>query len=131
MKPVHVMALLPLIAWLACGGPLLVIPGGRLSGHPVEGSPADWSSESARFVELETRPEDPYSVQLSYFVVSGKLYLDPAEGRVWLDHLRADPRVRARFGQRIYRLQAVLVAEPGELDGFDPTRFIYRLDPRP
>ena len=131
MRWVAVLMLVFLIAGMGCGGPWLAIPGGHLSGREVEKVPADWTSETAQFMELETRPEDPYSVQLSYFVVDGKLYLDPAEGRMWLDHMRDDPRVRARFGQRIYRLQAVLAAEPGEMEGFDPTRFIYRLDPRP
>ena len=58
------------------------------------------------------------------------LYVDPAEGRRWLDYIRDDPRVRARFGKKIYPLQAVLVGKPGELEGFDSDRFIYRLDPR-
>jgi hypothetical protein len=46
------------------------------------------------------RPRDPagspYSVPLNYIVRDGKLYIDPAEGRDGLDHIRADPRVRAR-----------------------------------
>ena len=82
------------------------------------------------FVHLEVRPEAPYSVELNYFVVDGKLYVDPAEGRAWLDHIREDPLVRARFGDKVYPLRAVLAGEPGELEGFDPTRYVYRLDPR-
>jgi hypothetical protein len=35
------------------------------------------------FIDLETRPEDPYSVELNYIVKDGKLYIDPAEGREW------------------------------------------------
>jgi hypothetical protein len=31
----------------------------------------------------------------------------------------------------VYPLQAVLVGRPGELEGFDADRFVYRLDPRP
>jgi hypothetical protein len=38
--------------------------------------------------------------------------------------------VRVRFSSKIYPLEAVLVGRPGELDGFDEDRFIYRLDPR-
>lgn len=114
----------------ACGGPLLVFPGGALSGTAVSEPVADWSFVTERFLELETRPSDPYSVQLNYVVRDGQLYIDPAEGKRWLEHLRADPRVRVRFGDRIYPLQAVLVGEPGELPGFDADRFIYRLDPR-
>ncbi len=114
----------------ACGGPFLVIPGGELSGRIVSQPVLDWSFVTDRFVDLETRPEDPYSVELNYIVKDGQLYIDPAEGRNWLEFIRADPRVRVRFGDKIYPLQAVLVGRPGELEGFDPDRFIYRLDPR-
>jgi len=115
---------------LACGGPFLVLPGGELRGEVVSEPVEDWSFVSGSFVDLETRPHDPYSVQLNYVVKEGKLYVDPAEGRRWLEYIRVDPRVRVRFGDRIYPLEAVLVGRPGELEGFDPDRFIYRLDPR-
>lgn len=119
-------------ALLACGGPFLVFPGGRLSGEVVEEPVEDWSfvRERHRFVDLETRPDDPYSVELNYVVRDGELYIDPAEGRRWHDHIREDPRVRVRFGDRIYPVKAVLVGRPGELEGFDPDRYVYRLDPR-
>jgi hypothetical protein len=122
------VALLP--ALLACGGPFLVIPGGELSGEVVTEPVEDWSFASDHFVDLETRPDDPYSVELNYVVRDGSLYVDPAEGRVWLDHLRADPRARVRFGARVYPVTALLVGRPGELEGFDADRFIYRLDSR-
>ncbi len=115
---------------LACGGPILIIPGGALAGTVVSQPVDDWSFVSDRFVDLETRPEDPYSVELNYVVREGKLYIDPAEGRTWLEHIRSNPLVRVRFGDKVYPLEAVLVGKPGELDGFDADRFIYRLDPR-
>jgi hypothetical protein len=117
-------------ARLGCGGPFLVFPGGALAGEVVTEPATDWSFVTDRFLELETRPEDPYSVQLNDTVREGRLYLDPAEGRRWLRHIRDDPRVRVRFGDRIRPLQAVLVGRPGELEGFDPDRFVYRLGPR-
>ncbi|MDJ0788760.1 MAG: hypothetical protein QNK05_18275 [Myxococcota bacterium] len=112
------------------GGPTLVFPGGALAGTEVAEPVTDWSFVDARFVDLETRPSDPYSVELNYILRDGKLYIDPSEGKRWLDHIREDPRVRVRFGDEIYRATAVLVGEPGELPDFDPERFIYRLDPR-
>ena len=87
-------------------------------------------ADTNEFIELETRPDDPYSVQLNYIVKDGKLYIDPAEGRTWFEHIKADPRVRVRLGDQIYPLNAVLAGRPGELEGFDPERFVYRLDPR-
>lgn len=83
-----------------------------------------------RFVELETRPADPYSVLVEYIVKEGLLYIDPAEGRLWHDHIRADPKVKIRFGTKVYPLTAVLVGRPGEIEGFPESRYIYRLDPR-
>jgi len=117
-------------ALCACGGPFLVFPGGELEGEVVEDPVTDWSFVDEPFIDLETRPSAPYSVELNYVVADGKLYIDPAEGRRWLEYIREDPRVRARFAGKIYPLQAVLVGRPGELEGFPEDRFIYRLDPR-
>ncbi len=126
--PPTALLLVPLLA--GCGGPFLVFPGGELSGEVVTEPVDDWSFVDDTFLDLEVRPSDPYSVELNYVVRDGKLYIDPAEGRRWLDYIREDPRVRARFGGKVYPLTAVLVGEPGELEGFDPDRFIYRLDAR-
>jgi hypothetical protein len=124
------VASLLLALTLSCGGPVLVFPGGALRGEVVSEPVEDWSFADDRFVDLETRPSDPYSVELNYVVREGKLYIDPAEGRRWLDHIREDPRVRVRFDGRIYPATAVLVGEPGELEGFPSDRFVYRLDSR-
>jgi hypothetical protein len=117
-------------AFAGCGGPFLIFPGGELRGTVVNEPVEDWSFVSEKFVDLETRPEQPYSVELNYMVKDGKLYIDPAEGRRWLNYIRADPRVRVRFDDKIYPLKAVLVGRPGELEGFPEDRFIYRLEPR-
>lgn len=116
---------------LGCGGPFLLLPGGALSGEVVNEPVRDWSFVDDRFVDLEVRPEDPYSVELNYVVRDGALYIDPAEGRTWFEYLRADPRVRVRFGDKVYPGTAVLVGEPGELEGFDADRYIYRIDSTP
>lgn len=115
---------------LGCGGPFFVFPGGALSGEVVTTPVQDWSFVNDRFMDLETRPDDPYSVELNYFVRDGELYIDPAEDRTWHRYIREDPRVRVRFGGRVYPLEAVLVGRPGELEGFDADRYVYRLDPR-
>jgi len=128
MRPFASMLIVCLL--LGCGGPVLVFPGGKLSGEVVTEPVADWSFVTSSFVDLETRLDDPYSVELNYFVRDGQLYIDPAEGRTWLEYLREDPRVRVRFHGKVYALRAVLVRDPAELEGFDPDRVIYRLDPR-
>ena len=114
----------------ACGGPVLMIPGGALSGEVVEAPVEDWSFAQDAFIDVELRPQDPYSVELNYIVREGRLYIDPAEGRRWFEYLKDDPRLRVRFGDKIYPVQAVLVGRPGELEGFDPDRYVYRLDSR-
>lgn len=118
------------LLFVACGGPFLVFPGGALSGELVREPVEDWSFVDDDFIDLETRPGDPYSVELNYIVREGQLYIDPAEGRTWLEYIRADARVRVRFGDKLYPCTAVLVGKPGELEGFDADRYIYRLDPR-
>jgi len=118
------------LALAACGGPFLVFPGGALRGTVASGTPADWSFVDDVFIDLETRPDDPYSVELNYSVKDGRLYVDPAEGRRWLEHIRRDPRVRVRFDDTIYELRAVRVTDPAELEGFPEDRIVYRLDPR-
>ncbi len=122
-------AVLALVA-SGCGGPFFIIPGGALKGEVVSEPVDDWSFVDDEFIDLETRPDDPYSVELNYFVREGALYIDPAPERRWLEHIRADPRVRVRFGGKVYPLRAVLAGQPGELEGFAPDRFVYRLDPR-
>jgi hypothetical protein len=129
------MRLLPRLALVgvcvtACGGPLLIFPGGRLSGEEVAEPVEDWSFVTDGLIDLETQPDDPYSVQVSYTVKDGKLYIDPAEGRRWLEYLRGDPSVRVRLSGKVYPLTAVLIDQPEELQGFDGDRFVYRLDPR-
>jgi hypothetical protein len=127
-----VAVLVFLSALLACGGPMLVFPGGALSGEVVTEPIEDWSFVSEEpFLDLETTPDDPYSVQINYILRDGKLYIDPAEDRTWFEHLKEDLNVRIRFGDKIYPVTAVLVGRPGELEGFDPNRFVYRLDSRP
>ena len=115
---------------VACGGPFLIIPGGELSGEVVTDPVTDWSFATDSFIDFETRLDDPYSVELNYFVRDGQLFIDPAEGRTWFEYLRADPRSRVRFGDKIYPVTAVLVGKPGELPNFDADRFVYRLDSR-
>jgi len=113
-----------------CGGPFLVFPGGALRGEVVTEPVEDWSFADDWFVDLETRPSDPYSVELNYVVKHRDLFLDPAEGRRWFDYIREDPHVRVRFGDKIYPARVVLVGRPGELEGFPPDRFVYRVESR-
>lgn len=105
-----------LVALSGCGEPLFVLPGGALSGT-VMPAPTNWNFSNAfETVQLETRPDDPYSVnvwgmgsQRTFFVASG----DGMES-AWAQHIAADPNVRLRLGDEVYELRAVRA--DGKLD---------------
>jgi hypothetical protein len=134
---------------LGCGGPLVMIPGGELSGN-VEPVPLDWTfSDEVENIQLETRPSDPYSVNLwgvgdgaNFYVASGR-GLESA----WAKNIAADPDVRLRIGENIYELRAVRTEDPQDraqfmaaakikYDDFEPdqeqaeTAILYRLESR-
>jgi hypothetical protein len=101
-------------------GPLVMVPGGELSGT-VKPTPSDWSfTDSVETVQLETRPEDPYSVNVwgvaagnAFYIASGR-----GESAAWAKHIAADPRVRVRVGNDLYELVAVRTADEAEMNAF-------------
>jgi hypothetical protein len=108
--------ILALVAILALGcGPVLLLPGGKLSG--VETSPpSDWDfTREIDTVQLETRPSDPYSVNIWATGIGDVLYLHAGTNRAnWVENIEADPRVRIRIGDRIYTLRATRVEDQDE-----------------
>jgi hypothetical protein len=145
-RRVGILFALALALALGCGP----VPGGALSGA-VTPVPAAWSDAlggDRAFCEIESRPEDPHSIQLECFVVDGALYAQshrwaladwwPTESWavVWLQH----PDVRVRIGERIYELRAVRVSDEGVRTpilvarGYEPVPdgiVLFRLEPRP
>ena len=109
---------LPLLIALGCG-PMVMIPGGELSGE-VKPTPSDWSfSDDVETVQLETNPDDPYSVNVwgvsagpHFYIAAGRKTNQCAE------NLRMDPHARLRIGDDIFEVQAVEVVEEAELDTF-------------
>jgi hypothetical protein len=99
--------LIALSGSLACG-PLVMIPGGRLSGT-VTPAPGDWSfSDDVETVQLETRPDDPYSVNIWGVAVGDQFYVASGKSdNAWATHIAADDRVRLRVDESIYELRAV------------------------
>lgn len=145
---VRIAALLAACLLLAsCSGPFVLIPGGRLEG-PVAAVPADWGfTEEISTVQLETRPEDPYSVNIWAVGMNGWLYLHAGTNRTtWIEHIEANPQVRVRVDGTLYELTASRVLGPEEFalfaDAYDEkygTRprnenideiFVYRLGAR-
>jgi hypothetical protein len=135
MKPPYASSLALVVTLLvSCGGPIELIPGafalpgGKLNGD--EGAASSWDEAAAGYnvMDLETRPEDPYSVRIGFVLRDDNLYIDPAEGRRWYPHLETNPSVRVRFGDTVYRARAIEVTDPTELRGFEPDRHVFRLE---
>ena len=107
---------------LACGGPLGPVPGGEISGAAAP-PPGDWSKHAGaaeETIQLETRPSDPYSVNLwglalesGYYVAAGR-----GEKSTWVGHIRENPEVRLGIAEEVYELRAVRVTDEAELEVF-------------
>ncbi len=151
-RPRRIVLLAAVASLVACG-PLGPFPGGKLSGEVHESAPPDWSfAKDEKQIQLETRPGDPYSVNVWCGVMDGKLYVptslilgtdDPAE-RGWVKNALDDPRVRVRIEGTVYPLRAVRVEDPAEreavrkmllakyeveADEHATAAWIFRLDP--
>ncbi len=108
-------------------GPLEIFPGGEMSGPA--GTETDWEFTKAYGqLDLEVRPNEPYSVRVNFIYKDGNIYIDPATDRLWYPMLQENQNVRIRFDEDIYSVKAVLVTDEAEKEGMDPTRIIYRLE---
>ena len=127
-------ALLILTALLgvSCGP----VPGGRLEGVAAA-PPTHWAEViegPGALCEVESRPEDPHSIQLYCFLHEGRLYAQSHRwaqatwwptrswALIWMEH----PDVKVRIGEALYDLEAVHVTEETERSpimaaiGYDP-----------
>src|SRR5262245_2498971 len=125
------------VAVLAVG--LLLVacePMGPVAGHKLSGeqtpAPADWTSiGGAETVQLQTRPDDPYSVNVWGVAIGADFYIASGRGRnaSWVGHIETDPDVTLRIGQALYALRAVRVLDPAELARVDAAyRAKYDMD---
>jgi len=120
------------LALLSGCGPTLLLPGGELSG-PVEPIPADWAfAEAVSTVQLETKPAEPYSVNIWAVGIGNRLYVHAGTNRSqWVENLIADPQVRVRIEGKIYPLVASRVERPEEFADFaDAYKKKYGVRPR-
>jgi len=110
--------LLALVVLTACG-PTLLLPGGALEGEPAS-APEDWRfTDEVSTIQLETHPQDPYSVNLWAVGIGDRLYVHAGANRsTWVEHLEADPSARLRVDDRIYALTAQRVGSQDEFDVF-------------
>lgn len=100
------------ILLIACGGPLVMLPGGRLAGT-VAATPTDWGfTDAVETIQIETRPADPYSVNVWGTASGSDLFIacgDPTSQ--WCANLHADPSARVRIGDAIYAGSVRLVED--------------------
>jgi hypothetical protein len=132
---------------LGCG-PIVMLPGGALSGD-VTPNPTNWEfTEEVDTFQLETRPSDPYSVNIWAIAIEDTMYIVAGGGpdTTWASHIKDDPQVRLRVGDALYELTAVESNTNSERDlflaaakkkyDFDPDgedtakAVLYRLKPR-
>jgi len=135
------------LLFASCGDPFAILPGGALSGETMP-VPEDWSAlESIETIQVEFRPDDPYSHNIWGVGIGPDLYIaTSADGTRWTPMVDADPRVRARVGTSLYDLRATKVTDADERarvaatyqkkyeidpnDNWVESALIYRLDRR-
>ena len=100
-------------------GPILLLPGGRLDGA-VTPAPNDWSfTDEVDTIQLETRPDDPYSVNIWAIGMGPGLYVHAGANRSrWVENMEANPSVRVRVEDKLYDLRASRVEGQDEFTRF-------------
>jgi hypothetical protein len=123
-------ALVVLLPGLLGAGPCGPIAGGRLDGS-TSAAPADWRfTDGVSTIQVETRPEDPYSVTTWCFSDGTGLYVPSrsAARKPWVQNVLADPRVRLRIEDRVFEMTASRVTDAAELRRVIPLlRAKYRM----
>ena len=127
--------------------PVVGFPGGALARKEAPVPDAWAHTQDVSTIQLETRPADPYSVNLWGVGVGKSFYVSTRpEGTGWSRNVDADPQVRLRVQDAIYAVQAVRIESEAERDNvldayatkYESDRetlagqaaIIYRLEPR-
>ncbi len=117
----RLLSQLSLVLVLVLGGcgPFLLLPGGQLSGR-ITPVPGDWDFvQNVKTIQLETRPSDPYSVNIWVTAIGSSLYLHAgAKHSKWVGYIEDDPNVRVRIKDDLYELRATRVVDPNEFGRF-------------
>ena len=113
-------------------GPVIGFPGGPLNGV-VKQVPAGWPTAiQESTIQLETNPEDPYSVNLWGVIAGSHFYIaTKPEGTAWSKNIDVDSRVRLGVGESIYALSAVRIDDESEISNVHEAYVKkYEVDPK-
>lgn len=120
LRPGGLRLAFALTAALVAAGcePTFVFAGGQLTGteRPV---PPSWDfTKEVDTLQIETRPADPYSVNVWGVASNGNFYVAASDSgeAAWASAIEAQPQVRLRIGDDIYSLIATRVDDPRELE---------------
>ncbi len=117
----RVALVLVAIVAAGCNGPLPFLAGGRLEGEPAAAqADRDWAfAGEYGTAQLETRPEEPYSVNLAYTILDGQLYVNAGDTETqWVKNMTVNPLVRLRVDGAIYDLRADRVTDAAAIGAF-------------
>ena len=103
-----------LLILVGCSEPLVMIPGGKLSGD-VSSVPPVWSAVPET-IQVEMQANKPYSINIWAIGSAENLYIATSDrGTRWSEILESgDTDVRVRFGSTIYELKAAKVTDTEE-----------------
>ena len=106
-----------------------MIPGGQLSGE-VQASPVKWI-DVPEVIQVETRPADPYSINIWGVGVGPDLYFATGEGgTTWSKYVAEDNKVRVRINDSLHEFVAISVLDPTERSTVEAAYVSkYDLDP--
>ena len=123
------------LMWLVfagCGGPFFLLPGGALEGETAA-TPKSWGfTDEISTIQVETRPEDPYSINIWAVGVDAYRSLHAGASRTtWIEYMVVDPLVQARIDGTIYERRADKVEDAAEFARFaDAYEVKYGMRPR-
>ena len=131
--PVRLASLLIALVASGCNGPFLVLPGGGLDGD-TEPVPASWAfAGDYGTIQLEPRPEDPYSVNIAVTAIDGRLYINAGDTETqWVKNMTANPLVRVRLKGTLYDMRVARVTDSAEISKFAEAwtnQSFFRRDP--
>jgi hypothetical protein len=129
----RLLTLLLVVAAAGCNGPFGLLPGGQLDGE-ARPAPSDWSfAGDYGTVQLETRPGEPYSVNVAFTILDGRLFINAGDTETqWVKNLTDSPLVRLRMDGVLYDLRAERITDEAEIAAFGQawtSQSMFRRDP--